>query len=231
VPDSDLPGNSAGFASTTIDISTLSPAAYPALALRAELVSSDVTATPELLSWELAYTVSEPSIGSVPFTMTIHKTIGTAADSSPIYKFSDSFTTDAGGELDISDLEWGVYTLTLNTASYDIAEACPFIPLTLSPGTSESVKLILAAATARSLRVDVKDVSGAPIVGADVTLSRAGVNESAETSTCGQVFFNDALASAADYTVEVSKSGYTSETVTPVAIEGSETLTVVLIAP
>ena len=231
VSDTDLPGNSAGFTTSPIDISTLNPATHPSLAVGAILSSSDAMVTPELLSWELSYTISEPPIANVPFTLTSQKSIGTGADASPVPKFENAYTTDGSGERDIPDLEWGTYNLSLDTISYDIAEACPFLPLTLSPGGNVSLKLTLAPDVARSLLVEVEDVSGTPVAGAEIQLTRTGVNETLSTSACGQSFFNDRLPSAIDYTLEISKSGYTTEILTDVAIEENEIITVVLTTP
>lgn len=231
VPDVDLPGNSSGFTAGTINLSSLTAASYPSLALRATLTSSDVFETPQLQSWELTYTISEPPIADVPFSVRGSKTIGTTASATPVYKYSIALSTDASGELSMTNLEWDVYTFTLDTSSYDLAEACPAVPLTLTPGANETLKLTLAAAASRSLRVTVTDVGGALLTDTSVRLYRSGYDETETTSACGQTFFNNSLPSATDYTLEVSKTGYTTETLTNVEITGTESVTVVLPTP
>lgn len=74
------------------------------------------------------------------------------------------------------------------------------------------------------------DTSGNPILGADITLSRSGFSDTIESTTCGQVFFNTGLGAHADYDVDVSASGYTSQTITGVNIDGTNTLAIVMVS-
>lgn len=228
VPDGDLPSNSAGFASGPIDISSLDLGTYPTLVLGATLTTSDVDVTPELGNWSISYIIDEPDIPNISFTLTGDKTIGTTASATPVYKYQESLTTDGSGELTLTDLEWDIYSLSLNTAAYDIAEACDGIPYILNPDVTETLKLTLVASAVRSLRVSVVDGSDNPVIGATVDLTRPAFNDSGTTSSCGQVFFSSGLAAASDYQVDVSAPGYTDETVTDIDISGDETLTVIL---
>jgi hypothetical protein len=224
IPDSDLPGNSIGFTTGPINLGGLSVGTYSSLAIGATLTSSDVNVTPELLSWHIDHVITLPSIASIPFTLTGAKVIGTG----PVYKYTDSHTTDGGGDVLIQDLEWDAYNVTLDTGAYDISEACPNIPYALAPGVNDSLQLTLVPSSAQSLRVSVVDVNGAPISGATVTLSRPGLNEVLTSSTCGQVFFNSGLPSEIDYQVEVEATGYTDNTVTDIIIDSADSLTVIL---
>lgn len=228
IPDGDLPGNATGFTGSPVDISSLDTGTYNALALGTILTTADTNVTPELLDWSITHIVAEPPIGNIDFTLTSNKTIGTTASATPVYKYQQAHSTDGSGELDILDLEWDVYDLVLSGGVYDIAEACEPIPYSLSPGVDETLKLTLVPSSARSLRVRVQDGNGNPIVGADVDLTRSGYSDSDQTSVCGQVFFNDALAAEIDYQVDISAAGYTDETVTDISIQNDETLTVVL---
>lgn len=228
VPDIDLPGNSSGFTVSPVDISALDPLSYPHLVVGAVLTSVDANVTPELDLWTLAYTISEPSIGNVPFTLRGSKTIGTTASATPVYKYEASHVTDGGGEIALSDLEWDTYEVVLGGGAYDMMEVCDGMPYVLLPGTSETLTMTLVPDATRTLRVDVRDVSGNPVVGAAVDLTRSGFSDSGTTSTCGQTFFNTGIGSFTDYVVDVSKTGYTTETVTDITISGDELLTVVL---
>ena len=228
IPDSDLPGNSVGYTGGVIDISALDPATYPTLALGTVLATGDSNVTPSIDSWNIAYVITEPSIGNIPFTLTGSKTIGTTATASPVYKYRQSFTTGSGGTIDIPSLEWDSYDVALNTATYDIAEACSDLPFLLDPGVSDTLSLTLTPSVSYALRVSVVDTNNVPIVGADVTLSRAGFNDSKNSSSCGQAFFNSGLGNNADYQVDVSAAGYTNETVTNVVVDGYVTLVITL---
>ncbi len=228
IPDIDLPGNSAGFTTGPVVLSGLSVGTYPTLALGAVLTSADVSVTPTLSDWEVAYTISEPPIASVPFTLTGSKVIGTTVMATPIYKYSGSHTTNGSGEVQLSDLEWDFYSLVLDTGVYDIQQSCPNIPYSLSPGVDETLVLTLIPATAYSLRVSVVDADGDLIPNATVDISRSGFSDSDVTSICGQVFFGTGLSLAPDYQVDVDASGYVSQAITDVNIEGAEVLQVTL---
>ncbi len=226
VPDTDLPGNSTGFTAGSVSLTGLDPGAYPTLALGASLGTLDSSQTPTLHSWELSYIIDEPPIGSIPFTLQSTKVIGTT----PVYKYEESHVTDGGGEVDIADLEWDSYKISLDTGSYDISEACAALPFSLAPGITDTLTLTLVPNAARSLRVSVVDVSGNPIPNASVEVSRSGFNETEDTESCGQVFFNTGLVNATDYVVDVSATGYTGRTITDVAVDDDEILSVILVA-
>lgn len=226
VPDADLAGNSVGFSSGPIDISGLDTSVYDSLALGAVLTTTDSNVTPELYDWSISHTVSEPSIGSIPFTLTSTKIIGTT----PVYKYLESHTTDASGEVELTDLEWDSYIVALETGAYDIKNACPSIPYTLNPGVSDTLTLTLVPSATYSLRVSVVDVDGNPIIGADVDVSRPSFSDSDVTSSCGQVFFNTGLAAQPDYELDVQATGYVDQTVTGVTVDGTNAITVTLTA-
>jgi len=228
VPDAVISGNSTGFATGTISLTGVDTVTYPSLALGADLATTNASSTPQLLDWELTYTVSEPPIGNVPFTLTGNKTIGTGASSTPVYKYERTHITDSGGSVALTDLEWDVYSVVLGASSYDIKEACGNIPYSLLPGASDTLKLTLASSVTNSLRVRVEDTSGATIAGAAVQLARTGFSEALTSSACGQVFFNSGVSAAADYSVTVDAAGYESELVEDVTVGGAASLTVVL---
>lgn len=228
VPDVDLPGNSSGFATGTVSLLGLNPITYPSLALGAELSTNDASITPKLLDWRIDYTVSELPIADVPFTLTGDKVIGTLADESPVYKYQRSHSTDSGGSLALSGLEWDSYDLSLDTSAYVIYEACEPLPYRLDPGVKADLKLTLLPTPTRSLHVYVLDINLEPVPGATVTLSNASVNDLDTTSACGQTIFASGLPSATDYVVDVSAAGYTDTTQENITIDGNNTLVVTL---
>lgn len=227
IPDTDLPGNSTGFAPGSIDLSGLDANTYPALALGGTLSTSDSATTSALLSWSLEYTISQPSIADVPFTLTIDKSIGVNG-STTVPKYEASYTTDSTGDRTLNDLEWGLYEVVVDDSSYNVAEACEDIPYSLAPGVEETLTLTLAPAVTHSLRVRVEDINGTAIPNADVTLSRTGFNESTVTSSCGGAFYNDSLTSANDYSLQVDATGYTTQTLTGVGVTGASYILVTM---
>ncbi len=228
IPDIDLAGNSAGFTSSPINISGLNTGTYPTLALLGALTSSDVNNTPKLDDWKLSYVITEPSIGNIPFTIQGNKSIGTDLSSVPIRKYTANSTTNGSGEVQFTDLEWDAYTVSLSTGAYDISEACSSNPHVLDPGVSDTLTLTLLPSTTYSIRVHVTTGDEDPVIGANVELSRGASNQTKTTTTCGQTFFNTGLSSAIDYDFDVSASGYVSQSITDVAIEGAETLNIIL---
>ncbi len=230
VSDTDLPGNSTGFAAGAVDLRTLDPAAYPALSLQADLATADAATTSALLEWSISYTVSAPVLADIPFTLTGSKTIGTNASGTPIYKYEESFTTGAAGTQSISDLEWDVYEVDITDSAYDVAEACENIPYALDPGVDETLVLTLAPASPYSLRVRVENSAGDAIPNASITLARSGFNDSAASSACGSAFFNSGVSSASDYAVSIQASGYADQTINNVVIAGNDALTIVMTA-
>ncbi len=230
IPDSALPGNSAGFTTSPLSLTSVDAGAYPTLALVAELTSSDVNVTPALHSWSITHVASENVLSGIGFSFIGNKIIGTDLAAMPIYKYSQSHTTDGSGEIALSNLEWDSYTLELTSGMYDIKEACADIPYVLNPDVNETLTLTLVPSVSDTMRVSVIDTNNNPVYGASVELSRPGLSETEITSTCGQVFFNSGLSAASDYEVEVQKSGYVTQTVTPIEIDGDEILKIVLIA-
>lgn len=228
IPDGILSGNSTGYTSGPIDLSGIDTVTYPSLTLKGELTTSDPNVTPMIHGWSLSYITSEPVIASVPFSLTSTKTIGTHIDTSPVYKYTASNTTDGTGEVHISGLEWGSYAVTLDTSAYNIKEACEDIPYALDPAVTDILKLTLVPATAHSVRVSVFDVTGGPLYNALVTVSRPGFTDSGNTSLCGQIYFGTGVTSNTDYTVSVQKSGFTTQTLTPVEVNGETVFKVIL---
>ena len=216
IPDAVLPGNSTGFTSFPVSLSSISTTTYPALALSATLTTSNASTTPAFLSWSLTYDEGPIPLPNVDFTLTGAKTIGSTGEGAALYKTEIDDSTGATAAADL-ELEWDVYTL--GVSGYDIVDACGAPPYTLSPGSAITSSLMLGPVTTNSLLVNVRDAGGAVVSGAGVTLSRTGFSETITSSSCGTAYFGGVTA-AADYTVQLSKSGYTTTTHTPVPVSG-----------
>lgn len=224
VDDADLIGNTAGFSGTSIDLSGLDSGTYPALALGATLETTNVSVTPELENWNLTYIIDEPPVSNVSFTLESTRVIGTT----PVFKYQEMHSTDVSGVVEIPDLEWGLYKVLLTSGAYDISEACSALPVPLEPDVEETLTLTLVPSSSRTLRASVLDSSGMPIIGATVEVSRPGFSDQADTSACGQVFFNGGLSDNGDYLIEVSAPGYVDQSLTDVGIHGDEVLVISL---
>jgi hypothetical protein len=178
----------------------------------------------------VGYTEDQSAIANIGFTLKSTKVIGTNLDTTPVFKYSSTFTTNGSGERAITGLEWGGYVVTVTDPSYDVAQACKDIPYALSPGVSEELVLSLAPNSPHSQRVVVVNTAGQYVANASVRLERGGFDETKTSSTCGQVFFSSGLGVHSDYTLTISASGYVTQVVDPVEIDGDEVQVVTLTA-
>jgi len=220
VPDSVIPGNSGGFASSPISLLNVSTTTYPSLALNVSL-TSDGAESPSLLDWALTYDRGPVPIPNIPLEMRGSKTIGTNSSGQSVYKFSQTLDTGASGALSTTTLEWDTYTINIDSSTgYDISEACVPIPLSIAPNTNTSLNLFLKVHTTNSLLVSVRDDSTDVQIGnVSVRLTNTGVDSTQNTSSCGQTFFS-ALSSASTYTLLLTKAGYQTQTINNVTVTG-----------
>ncbi len=227
VPDSDLPGNEAGFENSPIDLTGLSTSTYPTLRLMADFSTDNTSSTPALLDWKITWNAGPDPLPNIPFHMRGEKTIGTDASGDAIYKYSKDLSTGAGGQLGINNLEFDVYNISIDGIStgYDISESCPFQPVNILPDTTNTTDLYLVPHADNTLLVGVETGSGGMLEDANVRLYKTGYNESKTASACGQAFFTP--LSSGSYSMEVSKNGYETSTST-LSISGQKTLEVIL---
>jgi prepilin-type N-terminal cleavage/methylation domain-containing protein len=225
IPDTDLPGNSAGFSIGAIDVRALDAGTYPAVTIGVTLSSTNSNETPEVDTVVLGYIESETPLSGEALTMTGSKTIGTLADATPVYKTVLSDTTNGQGRISLNNIEADEYVLV--TAGYDIAQLCDADGLTVEPGTSTDLEVLFAPDTANTLRVAVTTAGGSPVIGAVVELDRAGFSVTEVTGSCGQVSFSG-LTAASDYSLQVDAVGYSTFNLTPIDISGDEVENVTL---
>ncbi|MBI5470645.1 carboxypeptidase regulatory-like domain-containing protein [Candidatus Kaiserbacteria bacterium] len=226
VPDAQLPGNSAGFTTSPVDLTGVSTSTYQAIRIDAILTTSSTTATPSIDSWSVGYDYGPQPLPSIAFTMQGAKTIGSGPNGT-VYKYNNSgLTTNTSGVVSISNLEWDTYLITVNgtTTGYDIASSCASPqPESLSPGAMLSTNLYLAAHTQNSLLVDVRSAaSGVLLSGSTVVVSRTGFAATSTSDGCGQTLF-PSLMSSNSYTVQAGATGYATSTATNVSVGGAST--------
>lgn len=233
VPENDLPGNTDGFSVSPIDISGLATTTYPTVRVGATLTTLDSGVSPHIYEWRVRY-----DQGPIPFdtpvvTLTGTKTVGTNAGV-PVYKYNETHTGTPGGAVDLLSMEWDTYHTTVDGAAlgFDIAESCTPQPVSVAAGVALETTLYLLPHTAHSLRVDVRDLNGAVVPNATVTLQRVGVNETQDTGSCGHVFFENVspgtLLDGTAYTLTISASGFAPHTIPDVSVSGASTYSVTL---
>ncbi len=222
IPDTVLPGNSAGFTSFPVNLAGVSTTTYPTLALSASLSSNSANVTPSISNWSLSMSAGPTPIPNVSFTLTGAKKIGTTGAGAAIYKTTISTTTGSTGINSLS-LEYDSYGFSLS--GYDITDACGVPPYALSPATTYNEKVILGPQTSNELLVTVTDSSGTPLSGASVTVSRSGYTQTVQTSSCGNAYFGS-MSNASDYSISISKSGYTSNSASGISVNGQTLYTI-----
>ena len=108
-------------------------------------------------------------IPNIDFTLQGEKLIGTEPD---VYKFPETgYSTDGSGLAVIDDLEWDTYNLTATNSSYNLAGVIPASIFTITPNSSQNLKLVMSQIIPKSLLVTVKDSStNLPLSDANVQL-------------------------------------------------------------
>ncbi|MDO8624237.1 MAG: hypothetical protein Q7R54_02675 [bacterium] len=215
VPDEVIPGNSIGFDSFPVSLENVSITTYPTLSVGAALSTSDTAETPSVSSWSISYDAGPTPLPDVPFTLTGSKTIGSTGAGASIYKTVVNGATDGNGVAQ-QTLEWDAYQLSI--PGYDVVDACPAPPYSLSPGASVSGAVVLSTSTANALVVFVSDVNSILVEGATVLLTRTGYSNIKTSSACGGSYFGN--ISANTYTITISKTGYTTTVVNDVPVLG-----------
>ena len=140
----------------------------------------------------------------------------------PVTNYNQNLITGAGGDVAVSSVSPGKYSITLNEAGYTVVGADPALPAAIAPDQNPDINLILASTVANSLFVTVKNsLTGSPLSNATAHLfNGSGTDISLITGEEGQVYFppnsdTPTTLTAGNYTLEVSASGYAthSETV------------------
>ena len=221
IPDSQLPGNSAGFTESPISLSGVSTSTYTGIRLGATL-SSDSTDTSTITDWNVSYDYGPQPLPNIPFTLRGAKTIGTGP-SGTLYKYDVAQNSGAGASLTIPNLEWDLYSIIINSSTgYNVSSACNPQPESLAAGASQTSSIFLLPATTNSMLVDVRSsLTGALLPNASVRLRRTGYDTTVQTDSCGQAFFSG--LSASNYQVTVTMSGYTTYDNTAVSVSGATT--------
>ena len=226
IPDVALTGNSSGFTDSLVDISELDPTAYPSVYVGVFLETADTSATPEIEEVLVFYRQAETDLAGAAAAVRGEKTIGLDGSALPIYKFTNTVTTDSIGEARLLDLEFDAYTFDYSGDSYDIASACPAHPFVHQAGVDGTLELTLVTDTAHTLRVVVEDALGRPVPGARVEVTRTGFTDDSETNNCGQAFFSTGIGEFDDYVVRVIALDHMTEVVDPVNVSGDTVMSV-----
>lgn len=118
-------------------------------------------------------------VGNVDFEIAGSKLIGLNPD---IFKYSQSYETNAAGIKNIDNLEWDTYNFSLDDTAYDIIGTIPFLPLSLGPNANQNLKFIVSQKIPLGLLLTVKDASTQlPLSGAEIIIEKGGYSNSLTT--------------------------------------------------
>lgn len=113
------------------------------------------------------------SIPNIEFSLQGEKTIGLDTNEQDIYKYNQSHATNDIGVKTITDLEWDSYTTTIASSTFDLAGVIPSSVFSLSPGTTQDLKFIVAPKRSKGLLMTILDgLTGLPL--SDVSVRLAG---------------------------------------------------------
>jgi prepilin-type N-terminal cleavage/methylation domain-containing protein len=152
--------------------------------------------------------INEVYLGDLTLHIRGDRRIGLDGDGQPVYKFDEDRISNSGGMIDINNIEWDNYEITIDAAGgYDIHELNPPNLVQVLPTDHAAIYADLESTAPYSLIVIVQNVEAVPVVGASVQVTNiSGYDNTILTGSAGQAFFTplDNVAT----TVDVSKAGY-----------------------
>ncbi len=237
IPDSAIPGNSAGIGTSTISLLNVSTTTYPSIRVASILTSASPSVTPSIDSYTISYDYGPNPLPNVVFTLVGAKTIGTGPSGTQ-YKYSTSQNSGAGASVVLPNMEWDTYEFKSSGSVYDIASACHGVlesPQLLDTSTKFSLvagsqtvsDIYLVAHSSHALAVDVRSAAtGSFIPYATVRLYKTGYDTTQTADRCGQTIFSS--LSSGTYTLVVSASGYSTSTNGSMSVSGTTRSSVLL---
>jgi len=227
IPDSSLPGNESGFDESPVDLTGLSPDIYTSLRIKASLTNNTTSTTPILQDWQLAWKSKEAtSVPNADFHLQGAKIIGLDELESPVYKHSVDYTSDDGGSINVTDLEWDAYTFTIPPETgLDLVDIEPSPqPIDLLPDTNLTVELYLDSENSLLVTL-LNQETLEPVFSAEVRLYSVseGYDVTYYTDERGQVYFIP--LQGGEYNFEISASGYLASSGT-ISVVGDTTETI-----
>jgi len=224
LPDSALPGNSAGYSSFPVSLAGIATTSYPGLTLKADLASNSTSTTPSIQDWSLSHTEGPSPLPNIAFTLTGAKTIGTNGSGLPIYKTIVSDTTGAGAAK-TETLEWDSYSLVPGNSS--LIESCPPPPYAIAPASANSATLTVGSLTTNTLPLVVTNSASSTIANAKIVLAKSGYAATIPTDACGFAYFGGLAAGS--YGATVSATGHATTTFSNINVAGHNATTTLVL--
>jgi len=110
--------------------------------------------------------------GNIDFLQTGQKLIGTNPN---VLKYSVSHTTDAGGDLSLSGLEFDTYNFQNQDPDYELSGFSPIMPIAVDPNGTYSLTWLMALKNPSAVVITVKDKNTGQLINdAEVELTKSG---------------------------------------------------------
>jgi hypothetical protein len=117
------------------------------------------------------------------FSLAGQKVVGTNPS---VLKYDKDKTTNGAGSLSVGDIEWDTYSITATDGTYNLIGINPILPISVAPGSTQNIQLIVAPKDPDTLLITVKDSTTLlPLSGVSVELTKAGFDD---TKITGQGF-------------------------------------------
>lgn len=234
IPESQLPGNIAGFTTSPVNLLNISTSTYAALTVFAHLTTTNPANTPSIDSWSISDDSGPMPLPNIALTLRGEKTTGSGPGGT-LYKYDNqSLSSGVSASVTVNNLEFDTYTIGVNSSTRVVSSACNPQPEALAANSTQTTLLFLSPYTTNSLLVDVKSASGATIQNASVRLYRAApaYNTTILSDSCGQSFFSGLSSGTSGsqnaYSLQVTATGYQTYTSTTVNVSGTSRFSPVL---
>lgn len=165
-----------------------------------------------------------PVVPDLSFRLRGAKIIGTDIDENEVFKFDEILTTDNDGKVNLEEMEWDNYHLTVDNPAYDFAGSNPLLPLSLFPDTEASLSMSFVPASQNSLLILVADAEEEPLASVSARLVNQSVEYDQTTFTgdlsdpdFGYAYFGD--LTNLPYDLHLALEGY-EEATSSVQISG-----------
>ena len=113
-------------------------------------------------------------VGNVDFLQTGQKLIGTNPD---VLKYSVAHATNAGGDLNITGLEFDAYSFQNQEVGYEVSGFAPLTPIAVDPNGAYGLTWLMEPKSASAIVVTAKEQGGQLVNDAKVTISKPGFSD------------------------------------------------------
>jgi prepilin-type N-terminal cleavage/methylation domain-containing protein len=205
------------------------PGSQTAVKLNPNVLTQQITSLTmsiDQLSTLYVHAIDTDGVAKASFPITITGAKKTK-NNPTVYKYSQSSTTTAGGDITVANMEWDDYSFSVG-AGYYVVSSAPMAPASLAPNSSTSVNLVISDDSTWPTIAKVNPTSGqtgtasssVTVTGTNLSSAamklqltgQSDINGTGCSSTSTSLTCNVNLTGAAtgDWSLVVTKSGKTA---------------------